>query len=360
MKVSDIDFRKMLKFSPETGRVLLGSDRMLLFRQEAFATLRRLMIDQLGERRARGLLAQFGYRCGLGDFEALNAQYEWDSERDRRAAGSVMHMWEGIVLVEGATSEVDPETGTFHLKGNWRNSYEAEIHLAEFGISDSPVCHSLTGYASGWCTALLGEPVIAIETMCLGKGDAHCAYEIKKPAAWGPEADPWKAALAVTDTSLSQELERKLAEVEQYRATVAAIETPIIQVWEGVVVLPVIGAVDTQRGEQLTSTLVRHVADEEVSCVIVDLTGVDSVDTRTADLFVKMARAVGLLGARCFLTGIRPQLAQTLTQMGVELQGIRTLRNLRQGLEESLRFLGYSVTRSHAHLVSDSSDSDED
>ena len=92
-------------------------------------------------------------------------------------------------------------------------------------------------------------------------------------------------------------------------------------------------------------------ADDEVSCVIVDLTGVDSVDTRTADLFVKMARAVSLLGARCFLTGIKPELAQTLTHMGVELQGIKTLRNLRQGLEESLRFLGYSVTRSRAHLA---------
>lgn len=350
MKVSDIDFRHMLKFSPETGRVLLGSDRMLLFRQEAFATLRRLMIDQLGERLARGLLTQFGYRCGLGDFEALNAQYEWDSERDRRAAGSVMHMWEGLVLVEGATSEVDPEAGTFHLTGNWKNSYEAEIHLSEFGVSDGPVCHTLTGYASGWCTALVGEPILAIETMCMGKGDPHCAYEIRKPAAWGPEAGPWEAALAATDTSLSQELERKLAEVERFRAMMSAVGTPVIQVWEGVIVLPIIGAVDARRGEEVTATLLGHVADERVSCVIVDVTGVDAVDTSTADVLVRMARAVGLLGARCFLTGIDPALAQTLTHMGVDLQGISTLRNLKQGLEQSLRFLGYSVTRSRARF----------
>jgi len=359
MKVSDIDFRQMLKFSPETGRVLLGTDRMLLFRQEAFATLRRLMIDQLGERLARGLLSQFGYGCGLGDFAALDAQYEWDSERDRRAAGSVMHMWEGLVHVEGTKSEIDAETGTFHLSGIWKNSYEAEIHLSEFGVSDTPVCHTLTGYASGWCTALVGEPIIAIETMCMGKGDPHCAYEIKKPAAWGPEADPWKAALAATDTSLSQELEQKLAEVEQYRTSMRALGTPIIQVWKEVVVLPVIGVVDVRRGEELTATLVRHVAGEEVRCVIVDLTGVDSVDTHTADLFIKMAGAVRLLGARCYLVGIKPALAQTLTHMGVELEGLKTLRNLRQGLEESLRFLGYSVTRTSAHDLSDP-DPDED
>lgn len=356
MKVSDIDFRQMLKFSPETGRLLLGSDRMLLFRQEAFATLRRLMIDQLGEKLARGLLAQFGYRCGLGDFKALDAQYQWDTERDRRAAGSVMHMWEGIALVEGGTSEIDPETGTFRLTGIWKNSYEAEIHLSQFGVGDIPVCHTLTGYASGWCTALVGEPIIAIETMCMGKGDPHCAYEIKKPSAWGPEAEPWMAALAVTDTSLSQELERKLVEVEQYRATTTALGTPIIQVWEDVVVLPVIGVVDTQRGEEMTSTLVHHVADEEVACAIVDLTGVDTLDTRTADLFVRMARSVRLLGARCILTGIKPSLAQTLIHMGVELKELETYRNLRQGLEASLHSLGYTVTRSQAGGVASESD----
>jgi rsbT co-antagonist protein RsbR len=353
MKVSDIDFRKMLQFSPETGRLLLGSDRMLLFRQEAFATLRRLMIEQLGQKLARGLLAQFGYRCGLGDFEALNAQYAWDSERDRTAAGSVMHMWEGLVFVEAGKSEVDRETGRLHITGNWKNSYEAEIHVAEFGRSDAPVCHTLTGYASGWCTALLGEPILAIETMCVGKGDPHCSFEIRNSAAWGPEADPWRAALAATDTSLSQELERKLVEVEQYRTTMAAIGTPVIQIWKEVVVLPVIGAVDEQRGVEMTSTLLRHVGDEAVRCVLVDLTGVDSVDTRTADIFVKMARAVSLLGARCFLTGIGPRVAQTLTHMGVDLQGLQTLRSLRHGLEESLRFLGYSVTQTDARFLED-------
>lgn len=345
MKVTDIDFRKMLEFSPETGRVLLGNDRMVMFRQEAFATLRKLMIEQLGDKLARGLLSQFGYRSGVGDHKALTTQYEWDSEQDEMAAGPFMHMWEGLVHVEPKKLEFDRQTGKFYMLGHWRNSYEAEIHLAEFGQSDQPVCHTLTGYASGWCTAFLGAPVVAIEQMCLGKGDPHCAFEIKPPDEWNAEADSWKESLEVSDSSISKELERKLKEVEQFRVTMAAIGTPIIQVWQDVVVLPVIGAVDARRSEQLMDTLVRKVEEDEIRCVLVDLTGVDTVDTRTADHFVKMARAVSLVGGRCLITGIRADVAQTLTRMGVELEGLKTMRNLKQGLQESLRILGYSVRR---------------
>ena len=107
MKVTEIDLSTMLKFSPDTGRLLLGSDRMLLFRQEAFATLRKLMIEQLGEKVSRGLLAQFGHRCGIGDHEALIKQYAWDSELDEMSAGPVMHMWEGIVHVQPTLLEFD-------------------------------------------------------------------------------------------------------------------------------------------------------------------------------------------------------------------------------------------------------------
>ncbi|MFV8752810.1 XylR N-terminal domain-containing protein [Nannocystaceae bacterium ST9] len=345
MKVTDIDLGTMLKFSPDTGRLLLGTDRMLLFRQEAFSTLRKLMIEQLGEKLARGILSQFGFRCGMGDHKALVEQYAWDSELDEMSAGPVMHMWEGIVHVQPKKLEFDRKTGAFHMIGEWRNSYEAEIHLAEYGKSDTPICHTLTGYASGWCSAFLGAPLVAVETQCVGKGDAFCAFEIRRDVDWGPEADRWKRSLEVNTTSLSSELEHKLREVEQYRATMATLGIPIIQVWKDVVVLPIIGAIDSQRSEQITATLVARVARDGIRCVLVDLTGVESVDTHTAEHFVRMGRALQLLGARCTITGIRAEVAQTLTLMGVEFDGLPTLRSLEQGLEDSLRGLGYAVTR---------------
>jgi rsbT co-antagonist protein RsbR len=351
MKVSDIDFKKILKYSPDTGRLLLGADRMLLMRQEAFGVLRKLMVEQLGEELARRLLAQFGYRCGQGDYKALVGQYTWDTPMDELASGPVMHMWEGIVHVETKEIDFDRQAGRFRMVGIWRNSYEAEIHLAEFGSSDTPVCHSLAAYASGYASAFMGLPVLGVETACIGKGDESCGFELRRLDQWGPEADLWRDALALTDISLARELEAKLKEVEEYRSTMAVVGTPIIQVWKEVVVLPVVGAVDSRRAEHIMSTLVTRVAAEEIRCVLVDLTGVDAVDTRTADHFVKMARAVRLLGARCIITGIRPEVAQTLTRMGIELEGLSTLRTLKQGLEESLAFLGYTVTRQRRFLM---------
>lgn len=91
MKLADFVLSSMLSFKPEEGRILLGDDRMLLFRQEAFLVLRKLMFEQLGDRLARALLTQFGFRCGLGDFQNLNQLYKYDSEMDQMAMGPMMH-----------------------------------------------------------------------------------------------------------------------------------------------------------------------------------------------------------------------------------------------------------------------------
>ena len=125
---------------------------------------------------------------------------------------------------------------------------------------------------------------------------------------------------------------------------VAAILWPFAALTPLVVVLPVLGAVDPDRGEQMTSTLVERIARDGVRCAIVDLTGVDTVDTRTAQIFVRMARATKLLGSDCLITGVRPEVAQTLTTMGVELQGLEMRQTLSQALAECLHRLGYAVT----------------
>ncbi len=346
MKVQDIDLGKMLKLSPETGRILLGEDRMLLFRQEAFGELRKLLFEQLGEKLGRALLSQFGYRCGQGDYKAFDKSYQWDTEQDQFGAGPSLHAWEGLVQSNLVFLNFDRKTGAFEIKVVWKNSYEAEIHLAHFGVSHEPVCHSLTGYASGWCSSFMGSNnIVAVESECVGKGDKECVFSAKSADQWGPEAAPWKESLASTDTSLSLELEEKVKELERHRRAMLELGTPIIQVWQDVVVLPVIGVVDTKRSAAMTESLLSRVAQQEVKCVIMDLTGVDMVDTKTADNFIKTVRALELVGSRCIITGIRPEVAQTLTQLGVDMAGIVTLRSLKEGLEESLKLLGYRVRK---------------
>jgi rsbT co-antagonist protein RsbR len=142
----------------------------------------------------------------------------------------------------------------------------------------------------------------------------------------------------------NRELESKLETIERQQAAIRELSTPIIEVWAGVLCLPVVGIVDSQRSAEMTETLLEMIVAKQARTAIVDITGIDAMDTKTADHFIKMAKAVRLLGADCILSGINPGIAQTLTHIGVDLTGIRTLRNLRDALQTFLR------EQSAAHL----------
>ena len=120
--------------------------------------------------------------------------------------------------------------------------------------------------------------------------------------------------------------------IEQQRMTISALSTPIIDVWEGVVTLPLVGVIHTQRAVEMTERLLARIVESGARAVIIDLTGVEVVDTATADHLVRLTRAAGLLGARCFVTGIGPNIARTLVGMGVDLGGVRTMRTLKEAL----------------------------
>lgn len=143
-------------------------------------------------------------------------------------------------------------------------------------------------------------------------------------------------ALAQSET-INRELEAKLETIEMQQAAIRELSTPIIEVWAGVLCLPVVGVVDSQRSAEMTETLLETIVSKQARMAIVDITGIDVMDTKTADHFIKMARAVRLLGAECIISGINPGIAQTLTHIGVDLTGIRTLRSLRDALQLYLR-----------------------
>jgi len=135
----------------------------------------------------------------------------------------------------------------------------------------------------------------------------------------------------------NRELEAKLETIERQQAAIRELSTPIIEVWAGVLCLPVVGIVDSQRSAEMTETLLEMIVAKQARTAIVDITGIDVMDTKTADHFIKMAKAVRLLGADCTLSGINPGIAQTLTHIGVDLTGVRTMRNLRDALQMFLR-----------------------
>ncbi len=140
------------------------------------------------------------------------------------------------------------------------------------------------------------------------------------------------------------EIEDKNRELAERTAmALRELSTPIITVWEGVLALPVIGTVDTERASDMMDTLLERVVTDQATHVIIDITGVTVLDTRTADHFIRMAQAVRLLGSSCFLTGISPAIAQTITQLDINTSSVRTVRRLSDALKLAFSERGMSV-----------------
>jgi len=130
------------------------------------------------------------------------------------------------------------------------------------------------------------------------------------------------------------ELEGQISTIEKQRAAIRELSTPIIEVWSGVLCVPIVGVLDSSRASEMTSALLNAIVEKKASFTIIDITGIDAMDTRATDHFLRMARAVRLLGAECVLSGVNPAVARTITHMGVELDGIQSHRSLRDALHD--------------------------
>jgi anti-anti-sigma factor len=135
------------------------------------------------------------------------------------------------------------------------------------------------------------------------------------------------------------ELEEKLALIQQQRAAILELSTPAIKVWDGVLVIPLIGALDTRRSQQLTEELLSAIANTQSQIAIIDITGVPTVDSAVANHLLKTVESVNLLGAKCVITGIRPEVAQTIIHLGIDLSNIETLSTLAEGLKWAFKSL---------------------
>ena len=195
MKASDFNLPKDLQFDFDNGQTSFKTSRLVLFDAGAIGLLRYELLQMLGLEKTREFFLKFGYQNGYSDFMQMKLNYEFDSEIDLLASGPVIHTWEGVVNATPKELRFDRSTGEFFFTGVWKNSYEAQQHLAYSGQAHEPVCWSLMGYASGWCTAFFGQKLIAIEPVCVGKGDDHCEWKIQPPSAWGKEAEPYIQAL---------------------------------------------------------------------------------------------------------------------------------------------------------------------
>jgi len=123
------------------------------------------------------------------------------------------------------------------------------------------------------------------------------------------------------------------------------LSTPVVKLWDGILALPMIGTLDSARTQVVMESLLRKIVETESQIAIIDITGVPTVDTLVAQHLLKTVTAIRLMGADCIISGVRPQIAQTIVHLGVDLQGVTTKANLADALALALKRNGVSFTR---------------
>ena len=135
------------------------------------------------------------------------------------------------------------------------------------------------------------------------------------------------------------------AVIKRQQEELLELSTPVVKLWDGVLALPMIGTLDSQRTQVVMESLLRRIVETGSEIAIIDITGVPTVDTLVAQHLLKTVTAIRLMGADCIISGVRPQIAQTIVHLGLDLQGVVTKANLADALKLALTRLGLTISK---------------
>jgi rsbT co-antagonist protein RsbR len=153
------------------------------------------------------------------------------------------------------------------------------------------------------------------------------------------------AANRIANTVAVSFVDERERVIRQQQDSIRELSTPVLRVRERLLILPIIGVLDRERARQLTEQLLTGIRAHRAKVVVIDITGVPDVDEAVANHLVQTVDASRLMGASVIITGLSPEIAQTLVMIGVDLSRMDTIGDLQGGLEEAERLLGYLVTR---------------
>jgi rsbT co-antagonist protein RsbR len=156
------------------------------------------------------------------------------------------------------------------------------------------------------------------------------------------------AANRIANTVAVSFVEERERVIRQQQDALLQLSTPVLQVRERLLILPIIGVLDTQRATQLTDQLLRGIRTNRAKVVVIDITGVPEIDTTVANHLVEAVDASRLMGASVIITGLSSEIARTLVTIGVDLTKMNTIGDLQSGIEEAECQLGFRVTRTDA------------
>jgi len=333
-------------WKPEEGLYLWGGFAAVsLWIESSLAGLMSGLHSMVGTQRFN-LCLQAGGRQSVGEDWAFVSGYpsfdEGFQALSEQAALAGWGRWELVSL------DREAKRAHFRVANGWEPLYQKAVGLR----LGSPF---MAGKWAGFGERLFGVRCWAEQIAFIVEGAPYDEFVVTPSARTVEEQlesliaedKATSADLALALERLRKEVEErarteadlrdKLAVIERQEASIRALSTPIIEVWEGVLALPMIGIIDSQRASEMMDRLLGEIVRTGCRFAILDLTGVDLLDTSSADHVIKLVRAVELLGAKAIITGIRAAVAQTIILLGVDLSSMTTLANLREGLKFAMR-----------------------
>jgi rsbT co-antagonist protein RsbR len=258
----------------------------------------------------------------------------------------------GVVVMDSSGRFLVYNPAQEKLSGSLRQDHDGDLTRA-YGIfktdgatpfpnEELPVVRALHGEENPEAELLFRNPTLEGEVRlhATGRQIRDASGQVIAAMALSQDVTAQRALeaeLRTRNQQLAASEEAKTALIERLRLAIDELSNPILEVWDGVLAMPIIGVVDSRRTADMVQRLLAEVTRTQASFVIVDLTGVEVVDTKTADHLLKLMRKVEVVGARAVITGIRPAVAETLVDIGVDLGRAATFRNLKHGLREALR-----------------------
>jgi len=267
MKAQDLKLEELIRFSK--GLVSLHGRRLVIHDMHAIAQLRRELVEMVGPDQARRILTRFGYFWGQVDAAAMKRLFHWDSMAEWLKAGPELHMFQGVTEVDLKNLEIDENSEHLLMELIWRDSVEAEEHLAELGTAEQPSCWILVGYASGYASFCLGKSVYFVERECRAKGDEFCSAIGKDVDSWGPDVEPYLPFFHADDIQgkillLTNQIQEKELQLAQHRKKL-----------ERALHGPSFSSVEVRsRSFQQVLSLAERVADYDSSILVTGETGV--------------------------------------------------------------------------------------
>ena len=247
----------------------------------------------------------------------------------------------------------DPKVSEGDLRAESSAFLGALQDAAATGITDahSPAWASARSYLSDLSRRRVARGFSPSET-------AVFVFSIRKPlftALEGATDDPAELRAGMLEASrlvdqlglwTIEEYQRGRDDiVRRQQQEMIELSTPVVKLWDGVLAVPLIGTLDSERTQVVMETLLQRIVDSNSSMAIIDITGVPTVDTLVAQHLLKTVAAARLMGADCIISGIRPQIAQTIVHLGLTLSEVTTKASMADAIAEALDRLGLRIER---------------